>query len=201
MILQPTHPADTKSFEESRRFRTPSTVVKSGIVERAVDRCPFLRQRQSAFGTGDGSRITRRRSPRALKEVSRTRLVSVGYRARQSFIDCPHHASVISYSCCSANSPETRQGLLRPVYCARCLRDPGGRRRIVHPAGRRHEPVAGAITHQELQVVDANCVSAVVGGPFLGCGNVRPLVRSAYLPEIIDKRPWRYKCPLILTPG
>jgi hypothetical protein len=33
--------------------------------------------------------------------------------------------------------------------------------------------------------VDANSVSAVVGGPFVWCGNVRPLVHSAYVPEII----------------
>ena len=60
----------------------------------------------------------------------------------------------------------------------------GGRRRFVHPAGCRHEPVAGAITHQELQAVDAHCVSAVVGCTFVGHGDLRPLVHSSFVPEI-----------------
>jgi hypothetical protein len=52
----------------------------------------------------------------------------------------------------------------------------------------------------ELQGVDANCASAVVGGPFAGRGNLRPLVRSAYVPKIIDKHPWRHRSLPIVSP-
>jgi hypothetical protein len=48
--------------------------------------------------------------------------------------------------------------------------------------------------------MDANCISAVVGGPFVGRRNLRPLVHSAYVPEIIREHPWRYRSVLIVTP-
>jgi hypothetical protein len=40
----------------------------------------------------------------------------------------------------------------------------------------------------------------VVGGPGVGRGNVRPLVRSAYVPEIIREHLWRYRSVRIVTP-
>ena len=53
---------------------------------------------------------------------------------------------------------------------------------FVHSASGRHEPVAAAITHPQLQAVDANRVSAVVGGPFVRDGNLRSLVHSPHFP-------------------
>ena len=47
--------------------------------------------------------------------------------------------------------------------------------------------------------MDANSVSAVVGGPCVGGGNVRPLVRSAYVPEIIREHSRRYRSLLIVS--
>jgi hypothetical protein len=145
---------------------------------------PFLRQPQSGFGISDRSRILRRRRPCTPKALSSTRVVPVDHRARQSCIDCSDDGPVISRSRRSANSIETWQSLLRRGYCARRLGNPGGSRRFVHPASGRHEPVAAAITHPQLQAVDENRCSAVVGGPFIGSGNLRPLVRSSHFPQV-----------------
>ena len=166
MIRQPTHTAGLKCFERSGNRRT------------------FLCQPHSAFGTSDGSWVTRWRSPCAPKAFSSTRVLPVSHRARQSSIDCLNDVSVISCSRCSANSFETWQRLLRRGHCARRLGNLGRTRRFVHPAGCWYEAVAAAITHQELQAVDANCVGAVVGRPVVGRGNLRPLVHSPHSPEV-----------------
>jgi hypothetical protein len=41
----------------------------------------------------------------------------------------------------------------------------------------------------------------VVGGPFVGRDNLRPLVRSAFVPKMIREYSWRDGSLLIVTPS
>ena len=62
------------------------------------------------------------------------------------------------------SDPPIAHGKFAACAAGRSLRSGAG--------GLGHQPVAGAITHPELQGVDANCVSAVVDSPFVGRSNL-----------------------------
>ena len=57
-------------------------------------------------------------------------------------------------------------------------------RGIVHSAGRGHESFAGEIPHHQVQALDANRIGALVGRALVGVGNLRPLVRPAYVSKM-----------------
>jgi hypothetical protein len=57
-------------------------------------------------------------------------------------------------------------------------------RGIVHSAGRGHERFAGEIPHHQVQALDANGTSALVGRVVVGIGNLRPMVRPAFVSKM-----------------
>lgn len=76
--------------------------------------------------------------------------------------------SFFSSSGYSEGTAETRQGLLRSSDSTRDTRNDNRNRGTVHTAGRWHEHFAGEITHHQLQALDANGTSAVVGRSPIG---------------------------------
>jgi len=47
-----------------------------------------------------------------------------------------------------------------------------------------HERFAGEILHHQVQAMDANGTTAMVGGALVGMGNLRPLVRPAFVSKM-----------------
>src|SRR5882762_7328062 len=60
--------------------------------------------------------------------------------------------------------------------------------RTVHPTVCGHERFAGETAHHEIQSLYANCTGALVGGALVGIGNLRPLVRPAFISEMKSRR-------------
>jgi hypothetical protein len=62
---------------------------------------------------------------------------------------------------------------------------PANRNRgIVHSAVRGHERIAEEVSHHQVQVLDADGISALVGRGLVGIGNLRPLVRTALVSKV-----------------
>lgn len=103
--------------------------------------------------------------------------------------------SFFSTSGHSKGTPETREGLLRSSDGARDTRIDNRNRGIVHSFGRWQQHFAGQIPHHQVQALDANGTSDVVGRASIGIGNLHSMVRPAFfskmksnnVPRIIDR--------------
>ena len=117
--------------------------------------------------------------------------------------------SFILRLCPSRGSGQAGQGLLRVGDDARGVRSRNGTRGTVHFALRGHGHLAGKIANHQIQGVDANRPCALVGRAVTGNGNIRALVRAAFVSEIdllcviqrseIEDRPdlpaFHFECP------
>ena len=79
---------------------------------------------------------------------------------------------------------KTRQDILRSGDGTRGARNDNRNRGIVHSAGRGHKRFTGEIPYYQVQALDANSISALVGRAPVGIGDLRPLVRAGFVSEM-----------------
>ena len=88
----------------------------------------------------------------------------------------------------SEDTAQTWQDSLRIGDGTRGARNDIRNRGIVHSAGRRHEPFVGEIPLHQVQALDANGTCALVVRALVGIGNLRPLVRTAFVSKMNFER-------------
>ena len=111
-------------------------------------------------------------------------VVPVGDRATQPCRDRSRDDAFVSSSGGSGDTAKTCQDILCSGDGTRGARNEYRNRGIVHLACRGHGRLAGEIPHHQIQGLDANRISTLVVRALVGIGNLRPLVRPAFLSEM-----------------